>query len=322
MNAINILLTAIGGDIGYSVYKILKQQDFVKTLICTDVSCNNAGAHLCEKFEILPKASDNTYLSSLRDLVDKYNIDVIIPISEAELRFFSKNNIKYISNARILMASQKATEIGFDKFATNEFLRNNEFTYPWTKRISAGEKPNSYPCIIKDPTGCGNKTTYIAETPEDYKFYSAKFPNHIVQQYIIGDEYTCGVFRDRNKKTRTIIFKRELQGGLTGHGELVRNEKINELLVSVAEKLDLQGSINVQLRMNNNGIYIFEINPRFSSTVLFRHKLNFKDLIWSIQDFYAAQSDEYKEEEKNVEFYRIFDELVIYSVRGGGKFPI
>jgi carbamoyl-phosphate synthase large subunit len=53
----------------------------------------------------------------------------------------------------------------------------------------------------------------------------------------------------------------------------------------LAEALDLRGSINVQLRITTNGPRIFEINPRFSSTVLMRHQMGFCDLVWSIQDF-------------------------------------
>ena len=34
------------------------------------------------------------------------------------------------------------------------------------------------------------------------------------------------------------------------------------------------------------GPMIFEINPRFSSTVYMRHKLGFTDVIWSLKEFY------------------------------------
>lgn len=313
MKRLNILLTAVGGDIGFSVYKILREQNFINNLICSDISSNNPGAHICKIFEILPKASEDSYLTALENLVKKYSLDMIIPLSEAELRYFSKNRIRNILNAQILMASQKATEIGFDKYATIQFLKNNRLSYPRTIKIKSGKKPYSYPCIIKNPIGCGNKATFIAENEEDFNFYSAKFPGYIAQQYISGDEYTCGVYRGRDKGIRTIIFKRELQGGITGHGALIHDARIETLLVKVAENLELYGSINVQLRMNDSGIYIFEINPRFSSTVLFRHKLNFKDLIWSIQDFCDEEIDKYEEEAKPVEFYRMYDEFILYK---------
>jgi carbamoyl-phosphate synthase large subunit len=38
--------------------------------------------------------------------------------------------------------------------------------------------------------------------------------------------------------------------------------------------------------MTKKGPIIFEINPRFSSTVVFRHKLGFKDVQWAILDLF------------------------------------
>ena len=35
---------------------------------------------------------------------------------------------------------------------------------------------------------------------------------------------------------------------------------------------------------------VFEINPRFSSTVGMRHKVGFSDLIWSIQETVLGES--------------------------------
>src|SRR3546814_16519316 len=59
---------------------------------------------------------------------------------------------------------------------------------------------------------------------------------------------------------------------------------IESLCATVARALDLSGSINIQLRLGSRGPMIFEINPRFSSTVVFRHRLGFSDLLWSLQE--------------------------------------
>ena len=83
---------------------------------------------------------------------------------------------------------------------------------------------------------------------------------------------------------RYIVFKRVLKSGYSVSGEIVDNESINNLLVSIANLLDLKGSINIQLRIVNDIPYIFEINPRFSSTVRFRDLFGFRDVLWVLQD--------------------------------------
>lgn len=42
--------------------------------------------------------------------------------------------------------------------------------------------------------------------------------------------------------------------------------------------------MNVQLRLTDHGPRVFEINPRFSSTVLMRHRLGFSDVLWAIDE--------------------------------------
>jgi carbamoyl-phosphate synthase large subunit len=42
--------------------------------------------------------------------------------------------------------------------------------------------------------------------------------------------------------------------------------------------------MNIQLRLTDQGPRVFEINPRFSSTVLMRHRIGFSDLLWALSE--------------------------------------
>jgi len=42
--------------------------------------------------------------------------------------------------------------------------------------------------------------------------------------------------------------------------------------------------MNVQLRLTDKGPRVFEINPRFSSTVLMRHRLGYCDVLWAMDE--------------------------------------
>ena len=61
-----------------------------------------------------------------------------------------------------------------------------------------------------------------------------------------------------------------------------------------ADYIDLNGSINIQLRKSMNRIAIFEINPRFSSTVFMRSLVDFNDLLWSLE--IGNPTEDYSEE--------------------------
>ena len=137
--------------------------------------------------------------------------------------------------------------------------------------------------------------------------------DYIVQEFINdkNGEFTCGLYRSRKGEIRKLIFKRELTGGYSGYGEVIENNEINLLLETLAVKLNLIGSINVQLRINDNLPKIFEINPRFSSTVLFRHLFGFKDLEWSIIDQLGDDLGVYIEPKPGGKFYKGFNEYIV-----------
>ena len=55
---------------------------------------------------------------------------------------------------------------------------------------------------------------------------------------------------------------------------------------------------------------VFEINPRFSSTVLFRHLLGFKDVIWAIEAQMNNSIESYSPPSVNTKFYKGFSEYI------------
>ena len=42
--------------------------------------------------------------------------------------------------------------------------------------------------------------------------------------------------------------------------------------------------MNIKLRITKSGPLIFEINPRFSFTLLMRHRFRFCDLLWTLSE--------------------------------------
>ena len=311
---LNILITGCGGDIGQSIGKILLKSNFINKLYGIDISNKNAGQFVYPNFSLGLSVKHPDYLKNLELFINKYDIDLVIPISEPELRFFSKKNIlDKIGNAKMIIASRLSLEIGFDKFKTAEFLKNQNLPFPETFLANTSINIDKFPVILKSRTGSGSKDIHRINSMEEFLFHTKKgISDYIVQEFINdkNGEFTCGLYRSRKGEIRTLIFKRELTGGYSGYGEIIENNEINSLLETLAVKLNLIGSINVQLRINDNLPKIFEINPRFSSTVLFRHLFGFKDLEWSIKDLYGEKLDSYSLPKVGSKFYKGFNEYI------------
>ena len=86
---------------------------------------------------------------------------------------------------------------------------------------------------------------------------------------------------------------------------------ISQYVVMIAVSLNLQGRINVQLRYTACGPVTFEINPRFSSTVVFRHLLGFQDLLWSLYELKNIPLKPYTQVKENTRIYRAAREYII-----------
>lgn len=310
---INIMVTGCGGDIGLSMGKILNDLDYVENLYGCDISEKNAAKFIFDNFFIGLPVSDPNFLENLEKEVEEKNIDFVIPVSEHELRFFARKDFKSSSIApKLIMASDMALKIGFDKLKTANFLESHNLPFPKTVLIVGVEEVEKFPVIAKSRTGSGSSKIEVVEDSETLELLKKTNPDFIVQEYLDGasGEFTCGLFRSKKGVIRTIIFKRELHGSYSGYGEVIYNKEIDELLYSMAKKLNLVGSINVQLRLGPNGPTVFEINPRFSSTVRFRDLLGYKDLVWSIQDCLDIPISDYKEVPQGKKFYKGFIEYI------------
>jgi carbamoyl-phosphate synthase large subunit len=309
---LNVLVTGCGGDIGQSIGKILKECELFESIFGTDLNLNHAGIMIFDECFILPKCNSSIYLDSLKKLIKNYSIDLLIPVSEAEIRFFYEENISEDQlGTKLIIANRAALSIGLDKLRTSEFLKENNLVYPHTSLIS-NSLDIKLPCIIKSRNGSGSKNIFLAKDEIDLNYLKLKFPDFIAQEYLenASEEYTCGLFRTQKGETRSLIFRRTLLGGFSGYGEVITNDSIEILLNTIAEKINLIGSINVQLRISPEGPCIFEINPRFSSTVRFRDLMGFRDVIWSVQDKLGLIVQTYAPVQSGKKFYKGFNEYI------------
>ena len=280
-----ILLTGAGGDIGVSLARVLREALPDVLLVGADCDSDAAGAEFVDRFFTLPRADDPGYLSALSNLIAAQSVGIVIPLAEAELARLAHEGVLAgeLAGSAIITANARAVRTGLDKAATALALKQAGIGVPQTGIVGEDE-PGDFDCIIKPRSGQGSKGLRHAKRTE----FDALVPAHrgeLWQRWLKDEmsEFTCGVARFSAMKTRSICLRRSLQGGLTGKGEVVHDKALTQVCEQVAAALDLEGAINIQLRMDAGKPMIFEISPRFSSTVGFRHRLGFTDVIWSVQ---------------------------------------
>lgn len=275
-----ILVTAIGGDVGHSILKCLLDKNEI--LIGCDMKPYPVGMDLVEKSFISLPASDENYFSHLLEQCEKYQVTHLIPVSEPEIEAISNHRELFKDrNIKVGINNDEIVQCCLDKYSTAKRLRNMGLDVPDFYK-SEDFVPNGKKHIVKMRRSCGSKLLKIITTKEELDEICATTSESLIIQEFIDEpenEYTVGVFCDGNE-VRIISFKRKLQGGFTKFVELSNDETIKYDAIVAAQEFGLVGSFNIQLIKSNGNNYIFEINPRLSGTVHFRHLLGFEDVLW------------------------------------------
>ncbi len=308
-----ILVSGIGGDIGFGAGKILKKMPFVNDIYGIDIHSNHPGISIFNKCDIAPSCDDSNYISWLKDYIDHNQIDLFIPTSEPEINFLSKKNINKISTADILISNFPMVKLCLDKNKCLNFLRSSNINVP-NHGIIGQQAPNSFPVITKPNMGAGSVNINKINSIDEYNALDLSLSSGLTwQEYLYPDdqEYTCALFKTDNIRLKSIIIKRELSHGFTSKGEVVEDDEIDRYIQKVAEVFKLDGVMNIQLRMTKQGPMLFEINPRLSSTLVFRDMLGFSDLQWWVFSKSGQKIPSYKKPKAGTFFYRGVAEYII-----------
>ena len=144
-----ILITGIGSDIAQGVAKIIREIRPDWKIVGADIHERHGGMLFADAVELVVTANDPTYIECMAKIVQRHNVDVCLPISEAELFVICKQNIFSFGNAQIIGVARQAVEVGLDKLVTARFIEENGIPAPWTLPAEIGVEPPLIPCIFK-----------------------------------------------------------------------------------------------------------------------------------------------------------------------------
>lgn len=279
-----ILISAVSGDIGCSAVRALRETS--QKIIGCDIKSYTPVADQLDRFYEIPAAADKGYLLAIKKIIKEEGVSFFLPISEPEIQLVDEKREELTSGeVKLLLNNSTIISNFLDKLKTAQYLREIGLVAPKTVLLSEYDGSFKFPVIVKPRTGYGSKRLWKAEDEDDLKYLRRKDDGLLIVQEYIGtdsDEYTTGVFSD-GKRVSSITFRRKLGfGGLSAEAILVDERDVEDLSVQVARAVHLVGSINIQSRRTGNTFIPFEINPRLSSTLLFRKKFGFDDLTWWI----------------------------------------
>ena len=309
-----ILITAIGGDIGNGIIKSLKNNKHELIYYGCDVVEYNYSFNDVNYFYEAPSYKNETiWLQFILNILKDNQVDYFWPVTEPEIVIVNRN-IHLFDFCKVIINASNILDVALDKGQTATALRKAGINTPKTY-FSIGDCDNMFPKVVKESFSCGSHGIKIVNDIKELYNVFSKMKNPIIQDYVgtPEKEYTMAVFSD-GKVVNSITFQRTLGfGGMTRYIRLAHETSLNEIALKIAELFNLHGSINVQMREENGSFFVFEINPRISSTIGFRTKLGFNDVSWWLNYMMGNTIEKYNVPSENIVGVRGVEEKLFYT---------
>jgi len=218
-----------------------------------------------DKYFQVPLNNDNKFKSELEAILITENVDTYIPHIDHEI-YLGALIYKEKSLTNILTLQVKNPEIADicdDKFKTFLFLSENNIKTPYCYLINEFNK-NSASLIIKPRKGFGSQIIRLSEVKNDIYKYNPEY--YIIQQECKKPEITVDVCYDRKDNKFNYICREriETKSGVCSKARLFYDNKIEEIALSIADKLELS-SFCFQLMKYQDEWSVTDINARLGA---------------------------------------------------------
>lgn len=213
----------------------------------------------------IPRFDHPDCLNSLLTFCREKSINAIIPLTNRAIEYLEKNRKSFADlSVKLYINSSETISICHDKEKLSNFFQEKGIPTPSPFDILS---PN-FPLISKPKKGEGGKNCFLINDQVDLDYCKAKFPGHILQQFIEGDEYTIDWFSDSSGNPLVVIPRKriETKAGEVTLSQIDMDEGIVEQAKKMAEVLSIKGPCNFQGFKESSGRFLFtDINLRFGS---------------------------------------------------------
>lgn len=274
-----ILVSGASGIVGYGILRTLRNEDCI--LIGTTIYDESPADCFADIVEKPPVTTDKNYISWLLKIIEKYNIDMIIPGIEIDMQTWNRHRNELKSTC-VLLNNPSLIEICSDKWMFYQKLQKSGFRNYIETSLDMDYDKFPTPFILKPRCGFGSKGIVKIESEEQFNLYRHEIGKSLMMQEYVGsenEEYTISAFFDKNSQLKAqISMRRSLSKlGYTAKAEVVDIPDIKQYILELAEIFKPIGPTNFQFRKHQGEWRLLEINPRISSSTSIRNKFGYNE---------------------------------------------
>jgi carbamoyl-phosphate synthase large subunit len=307
-----ILVSGVGGGVGQSILKSL--QGSSHEVIAADSFPLAAGIYAASKSYLVPLPSDPNYIDALLEICRSERVCILFPGLDEELPVLSaaRERFKKIGVTAVV-SDPEVVAMCDDKLATARLLSANGFSAPRTCLLAEDVLSIlSFPMVLKPRCGgCRSKGVFVVESVQELRQRLSQLEpsRYVAQEWIDGDEYTCGTVNFSGECLGVILLRRILRNGDTYKAFVVKDPQLTEFVKNVMQVLRPFGPCNAQLRVRDSIPYIFEFNARCSGTTACRSLAGFNEPLMIANYLLLGQQPVF--DIREISILRYWKELVV-----------
>jgi len=300
-------ISCVGSGIGQSIVNSLNLSSIPMHLIGLGNNPFAYGAYDCDEFDYTPEVHSDNYIDELIKACSKHGIDLIIPGFDTELillarnyKKFEKAGIKIILSSEGLISKLRDKNRMLDEFkpVSDAFVRFHDRS---SLKIEIEKGKIKFPLLAKPFDGSGSTGIIILNNIHDLQKISER---HIVQEIAFPkqNDQDYEIFCEKISKNQNLQVsevsiqvvtgaKGEMLGRMATYNKLkdgvpieiipIDNTEIWSVvdeLLPILIQLGLRGPLNIQGRLTDDGLKIFEMNPRFTGISGLRALMGFNEV--------------------------------------------
>ena len=339
---LNVLVTAMGGGgHGEQILKALRLAEKGRyRIIGADANPDCPQFGLVEQSAVMPFANSPDYMQRLFEVIERYEIKALFHGCEPELKLFAKHR-EEIERCGVFLPINPSSviELCMDKEKANRRLIELNFDSPKFTVIATKNDLVAidwFPVVVKPSVGGGGSANvYIAQDRKEldglaeYLNLGENQIKFFIQEYVgtPDQEFTVGVLHDMNGDyINAIAVKRALTGQLNirmavpnrtkktelgsrlvissgvSQGQIGRFPEVTNQCKEIARAIGARGPVNIQCRLVDGVVKVFEINPRFSGTTSLRAMVGYNepDVLIQRHIYNAAIEKDFSYEEATI----------------------
>jgi carbamoyl-phosphate synthase large subunit len=253
-----IMITGVGRR--YDIVASFAQHT---TVIAVEASPLAPAQYAAQIRALVPRLDDPAYVPELVRLCEQHDVAVVIPLIDPDIEVLARARADGLLPALVPDPAMAAAT--FDKYETHLLLERLGLPSPPTVLLDS--EVERYPVIVKPRRGSNSRSIFLAEDPEQARFFIDYAGEPVIlQRAMNGPEFSIDCLCDTDGRALNAIPRSmiESRGGESVKGTVLGDRELIELGRAVSEGVGARGACMVQcFRDPELGLCVTDVNVRF-----------------------------------------------------------